>query len=85
MTAAMEFSCKSWRWCRKLVVDMMSCEVDERGDKINHEVSLVTGQGTNMELEKNGRTCFLHMEQGSFYMTFELKGHHEPFKFYPEI
>jgi hypothetical protein len=77
MAAAIEFSCKSWRWCRKLEVEMMSCEVDERGDKINHEVSLVTGQGTNMELERNGRTCFLHMEQGSFYMTFELKGHYE--------
>ncbi len=48
---------------------MMSCEVDETGDKIDHEVSLVTGQGTNMELERNSRTCFLHMEQGSFYMT----------------
>jgi hypothetical protein len=29
MAAAMEFSCKSWRWCRKLEVEMISCEVDE--------------------------------------------------------
>jgi hypothetical protein len=69
MAAAMEFSCKSWRWCRKLEVEMISCEVDETWDKIDHEVSLVTGQGTNMELERNSRPCFLHMEQGSFYMT----------------
>jgi len=69
MASALESSCKSWRWCRKFEVEMMSCEVDVTGDKINHEFSLVTGQGTYMELERNSRTCFLHMEQGSFYMT----------------
>jgi hypothetical protein len=62
MAAAMEFSCKSWRWSRKLEVEMMRCEVDETGDKIDHRVSLVTGQGTNMELERNIRPCFLHIE-----------------------
>ncbi len=43
--------------------------MEERGDKIDNDIPLVTSQGTNTELERNSRTCFLHMEQGPFYMT----------------
>jgi hypothetical protein len=69
MAAAMEFSCKSCRWCRKLWGG--DDELWSGWDVRQNQPCSFFGDWprTNMELERNGRTCFLHMEQGSFYIT----------------